>query len=61
MTNEYPVYDNVTVSFNNGLIKDSEDEDKLRLKVYLRRKSDREWFQANVKLPKSFIKPIKGL
>ena len=50
----YTVYDKITIS-RNHMIKDSEYKDKLKLKIYLRRESDKEWFEANVSLPKSFI------
>ena len=56
----YTVYDKITIS-RNHMIKDSEYKDKLKLKIYLRRKSDMEWLEANASLPKSFIKEIRGV
>jgi len=51
-------YNKVEISFNK---EDTEESEKLYLKVYLRRESDRSWFEANVTLYKSYIIEIKGL
>ena len=51
-------YNKVEISFNK---EDTKESEKLYLKVYLRRESDRSWFEANVTLYKSYIIEIKGL
>jgi len=51
-------YNKVEISFNK---EDTEESEKLYLKVYLRRKSDRQWFQADVRLDKRYIKEISSL
>ena len=52
------VYDKTKIAFWK---EDTEDNEKIYLKIYLRRARDREWFEADVALDKKYIKPIKGL
>ena len=41
--------------------EDTEQSPKILLRLYLRRESDRQWFQADVRLDKQHIKEISSL
>ena len=41
--------------------EDTEQSPKISLRLYLRRQSDRQWFQADVRLDKRYIKEISSL
>lgn len=51
-------YDKVEVTF---IEEDTEDASKLRLRLYLRREKDRQWFQASARLSKDYIVKIDSL
>ena len=51
-------YDKVEATF---IEEDTEDASKLRLRLYLRREKNRQWFQASARLSKDFFIEIDSL